>query len=294
MNIYDVLTSFLEELIRPALTDYDLGLIITWFYLTNEFRGEKIKGIFREFPTYRDFIKIKDNLEEDRVVIQQPYYNLILNKKDYNPLEILCLSDPFLYLSHFTAMSFHGLIKRIPRTLYASSPDPKKWRELANQKMMKDYGIFYQKFIKSELPRLTNPAIKRIDKYSVNTFSSVHMDSFQFLSDSAIRVSTIGRTFFDMIREPKLCGGMQKVIRIYKKFGTKYKDCILDEISLNGNKIDKVRAGFILESICGIKEKRIENWLCCVERGGSRKLDPSIEYKPKYSERWCLSVNVDI
>jgi hypothetical protein len=67
---------------------------------------------------------------------------------------------------------------------------------------------------------------------------------------------------------------------------------VLKEIDTNGSQIEKVRAGYILEELCGIKDFVIENWLQFAQRGSSRKLDPSSEFSPDYSERWCLSLNI--
>ena len=97
-----------------------------------------------------------------------------------------------------------------------------------------------------------------------------------------------------MVREPIRCGGIRHVIDVYKNHGPQYKNLIIDELDQHGNKIEKVRVGYLLEEICKLKDERIERWLSFVERGGSRKLDPAAEYRPVYSERWCLSINVDL
>ncbi len=292
LDVSKALTLSLGELNQPVVTNYYLGVILATCYQTKVFREEIINGISRKFPSQKDYKKIVANLEQHGVIKHQDAYNIILLKKGYRPLEILCSIDPFLYISHLSAMSFHGLIDRIPDAVYVSSPGQKMWRELAKQKMLNDYGDLYPNFLESQLPRLTKPVIRYIGKYKVNTFSSIHLGSFQYVSDNVLRVSTLGRTFLDMIREPMRCGGMRKVIKIYNKCGGKYKDFIIDEVNQHGNKIEKVRAGYLLEEVCGISEKIIEKWLSYVERGGSRKLDPSTEYRPNYSERWCLSINI--
>jgi len=67
---------------------------------------------------------------------------------------------------------------------------------------------------------------------------------------------------------------------------------IIDEVSQHGSKIERVRAGYILEDICKLNSDRIDGWVECAQRGGSRKLDPEGDYVPKFSEKWCLSLNV--
>jgi predicted transcriptional regulator of viral defense system len=95
-----------------------------------------------------------------------------------------------------------------------------------------------------------------------------------------------------MLRNPELCGGIQHVIDVYKEYGKQYLRFILDEIDMHGNGIEKARAGYVLETQLGTRDPRIDTWQSTVQRGGSRKLDPSAEYSSYFSERWALSLNV--
>jgi hypothetical protein len=80
-------------------------------------------------------------------------------------------------------------------------------------------------------------------------------------------------------------------MRVFKEHATAYKRLIFDELDQHGASIDKVRAGFILEEVCHIRDQRIDAWVRFASRGGSRKLDPSVDYEPTFSERWMLSIN---
>ncbi len=53
-----------------------------------------------------------------------------------------------------------------------------------------------------------------------------------------------------------------------------------------------MRAGYILDERLNIKNDRIEAWTKYAQRGGSRKLDPSSDYIPEWSEKWCISINI--
>jgi len=107
-------------------------------------------------------------------------------------------------------------------------------------------------------------------------------------------VATRGRTFLDMLRDPQLCGGLSHVLQVYKEHAPQSLRLILDEVDQHGKPIDKVRAGWILESVCHIHDPRIDAWTVFAQRGGSRKLDASAEYSPEFSERWALSINVPV
>jgi len=95
-----------------------------------------------------------------------------------------------------------------------------------------------------------------------------------------------------MLRKQELCGGINHVIDVYINYAKQYLDLIIPEISAHANKIERSRAGFILEHYCGFSDLRIAAWTKEVQRGGSRKLDASAEYMPEFSERWGISINV--
>jgi predicted transcriptional regulator of viral defense system len=159
--------------------------------------------------------------------------------------------------------------------------------------MRKDVGEdTIDEFYESSFPRLNRITINKVNKVGVVKYSSDHLGAFKTLKNRMIRISTIGRTFLDMLRRPDLCGGIFHVMDVFKDHSEKYLTLIIDEIDQHGKQIDKVRAGYILEEICGIHDERIEAWLQFVQRGGSRKLDPTEEYSSEYSERWCLSINI--
>jgi predicted transcriptional regulator of viral defense system len=127
----------------------------------------------------------------------------------------------------------------------------------------------------------------------VSLHSSIHLGAFKLVRGRTIRVSTLGRTFLDMVRDPSICGGMRHCIDVYREHGAKYKSLIIDELNQHGTQIEKSRVGYLLEEVAGIVgNTSLEEWAKHVQRGGSRKLDPSNEYEPIYSEKWCISLNV--
>jgi predicted transcriptional regulator of viral defense system len=202
----------------------------------------------------------------------------------------VCSIDPFAYISHLSAMEFHGLTDKIPRVLIYSSPDQKAWRTFAHKKMQKDFSGNKP----DTLPLLSLNKIKKFGKKNIIKFSSIHTGAYISIKNRALRVSSIGRTFLDMIRRPDLCDGIYNVIQAYEDYAEQYLDLILDEIDRNGNKIEKVRSGYIMEERCNIRNNpRIEKWKENAQRGGSRKLDPNNDYYPNFSKSWCLSINIE-
>jgi predicted transcriptional regulator of viral defense system len=214
-------------------------------------------------------------------------YNIIGQKPSVE--EISCITNPFSYISHLSAIEHHGLTNRISQTLFLSSPPDKKWNELAKQTMSRDLSEFFPDYMKSRLPRLKRIHVEKINKHTLNIHKSSYLGAFK--SHNNIRVSKIGRTFLDMIREPNLCGGIEHVLDLYQEHAEKYLRLIMEEINRNGKKTEKVRAGYILTERCNLDHPLIHEWEQCAQRGGSQKLDPSAEYSPEYSERWNLSIN---
>lgn len=283
------------KLKQPVITKYQLSVIIFKSYLSNSVR--KILKTKKK-PYSKVFDQILDELLEIGVINENknfPELSVfnILGKDDSESEEIICTIDPFSYVSHLSAMSYHGLTNRMPKMIFISSPASRKWSQFAQKLMKKDLGEDFNNYRSSKLPKLQRIRLNKINKQVINSYSSMHYGAFRSIKGKNLRISTIGRTFLDMLRRPDLCGGIHHIIEIFNDFGPQYLGLIVDEVDRHGKQIDKVRAGYILEEVCGQKNRIIEGWIKFVQRGGSRKLDPSEEYSHRYSERWCLSINID-
>ncbi len=208
------------------------------------------------------------------------------------PMEVACSVDPFAYVSHLSAMEYHGLTDRFPKILYLSTPPEREWKEQADARMDKDLKELKGGYIAAKLPTLRFQKLERIDGMRVELMRRSHRGAFKTIKSPSIRVAMVGRTFLDMLREPELCGGMQHVVDTYREYAAKYLKLIIDEVDKHGTSIEHARAGYLLETICGLSHPLIDAWASKVQRGGSRKLDPQAEYAPFFSERWALSVNV--
>lgn len=207
---------------------------------------------------------------------------------------LACAADPFCYISHLSAMEFHGLTDRMPEQLYVSAPALGPWKQFATEQMHKDLGEDYPDYIAAGLPPLQRSKPEKLLGRPVHQFTSLHPGAYRSIKDQHIRVASLGRTYLDMLRDPQLCGGISHVLQVYKEHGQQSLRLILDELDQHGKPIDKVRAGWVLESVCNLRDSRIDAWTVFAQRGGSRKLDASVEYSPEFSERWALSINVPI
>lgn len=279
-----------------VMTKYQLGVCIFHLYIKKTCQHYPLR-LQKDIPARADFNRIFAELIDSGILYPSPGFpsSSVFNILGKHPLEeeIACSVDPFTYLSHLSAMAYHGLTDRIAQTIFLSSPAPKKWRSFAKKRMGRDFHDYLGAYYGSGFPKLTRISMDKIGRRRVTRFASLHPGAFKSIKDERLRVSTIGRTFFDMIKTPDLCGGIYHVLDVFKEYAKRYLELIISEIDRHGGPIDKVRAGYVLEELCGLSHPIIESWVAYAQRGGSRKLDPDEEYRPVYSERWCLSINVD-
>ena len=208
------------------------------------------------------------------------------------PMEVACSVDPFAYVSHLSAMEYHGLTDRFPKILYLSTPPDQEWKTHAAVRMDKDLKELKDTYLAAKLPTLKFQKMERINGVRVELMRRSHRGAFKTIKTPSIRVAMVGRTFLDMLREPELCGGMQHVADTYREYAIRYLKLIVDEVDNHGTSIEQARAGYLLEKVSGLSDPLIDAWALKVQRGGSRKLDPQAEYAPFFSERWALSVNL--
>lgn len=288
----------LERFGFPVFLRYDIARVAWGLYRARRY-GDLAIDVQLNQLDYRAFARVESALLETGVINPVPgmpersVFSLLGgNISDKNSLA--CAIDPFSYISHLSAMEFHGLTDRMPEKIYVSTPASAAWTTFARERMQKDLGEDFDAYWEAGLPKLKRVVVDKIGQRPIQRFASVHLGAFRALKDSPMRVSTLGRTFLDMLREPSLCGGLNHVLRVFREHAPSYRRLIFDELDQQGTAIDKVRAGFILETVCKLQDPRIDAWVAFAARGGSRKLDATTEYAPQFSDRWCLSINASL
>lgn len=290
------LSKTIAEEDTPVLPIYRLGILVYRQYQAHS-SGSHLSGFSSATPDahlFQSFVKQLTELGILRNHVNFPNRAFrLFGRKNEPPGEVVCTIDPFCYLSHLSAMEHHGLTNRMPGKLFLSTPPLVEWKASASAKMEKDLGTELDHYLSCGLPELKWRQISRIGKVEVHTFRSKHQGAFKLVRGSTLRVATIGRTFLDMLRNPELCGGIHHVLEVYAEHAASWLKLITDEIDRHGAPIDKVRAGYLLDEKLGLSSPSISDWLQYAQRGGSRKLDASAEYRPVWSEKWCLSLNAD-
>jgi len=276
------LTRQIGQHAAPVLSAYALGIMIFRLHQSAEVEQRpaslEVQALGRQ-----QYKEMESQLLSVGVLEKIPHLRgkaySIFGRSKAPAAEFICGVDPFCYISHLSAMEF---------------PSTSEWRKLAKEQMQKDLVEYYPAYIAARFPHLVSFRMEKFGKTPIEYINSSHLGAFKNIHDRSLRVSTIGRTFLDMLRRPDLCGGMQHVIDVYKDTARKYLRLIQDEIDTHGTGIEKVRAGYILSEFCGARsEQRIQAWKeQFAQRGGSRKLDPTGEFSATFSEDWSLSLNV--
>lgn len=298
LTIPAALGQLLGERGRPTVSYYELAVTAWQLCKRTELHGIPLRSHkthldWVAFNRYHQLMLLNGVLRPIAGVSGAPVYLLIgANVTDTKVLA--CAVDPFCYISHLSAMEFHGLTDRMPEQLYLSSPAHSPWKEFAEAQMRKDLGEEYTDYLNTRLPHLQRSRPEKILGKSVHQVNSIHLGAFRHIKEQQVRVATRGRTFLDMLRDPQLCGGISHVLETFREHAQPSLRLILDEIDQHGKPIDKVRAGWILEYLCHLNDARIDAWTAFAQRGGSRKLDATAEYSSDFSERWALSINVPV
>lgn len=296
MKLEKALTLHLGSLDQSIITAYELGLIILRFYRKKRFHGEAI-SVQKAAPDQQDVSRYRDKLKGAGILdplkdFPEDKVFSIFGKTDFSAKEVVCAVDPFAYISHLSAMEYHGLTDRMPKILFFSTLPQTLWGKKAREKTQKDYEEFQELSSDSfELTKLTRIHLDKFKGTSFHRYQSKHVGSYVSVGGKKIRVSSIGRTFLDMLREPSLCGGIRHVLDVYENNAKNFKKLIIDEVERHGTSIEKARAGYIFEEYCKIIDPVIDEWAKHVSRGGSRKLDPNEAFSSEFSERWCISIN---
>lgn len=271
---------------RRVVTDYELGVLF-WRVCS----GQQVKahsGLFREVLRHLESFGLIGSRKE----FKPGTVFKLFGSPESSPLEVACVVDPFACASHLSAMEFYGLTDRFSKILYLTTPVANEWKAQAQQRVLKDLGESYDAYKAASLPLLRFQPFERVDGMRVELMRRASRGAFKVFSSPAVRVSMVGRTFLDMVREPEQCGGMQDVIDAYREHAARYLSVIVEEIERHGKSIEKARAGYLLDVVCKLKHPVIDGWKGSAQRGGSRVLDPKSEYASFYSEDWKLSVNV--
>lgn len=295
-GVFVAVRSALAAWQAPVVTDHDLGGMIVAAQAKRQ-RAATSGAETRSSTARACYQQILDTLLQYGLLMPDDDFRpgtvyRLFGRLDADPASIACAVDPFAHVSHLSALEYHGLTDRFSRMLYLTTPPEREWRVLAGERMARMRGHEQGQGWQQGMPLLRPLLGERVRDLRIEQLRRSNRGGFRSVRGSPLRVSTVGRTFLDTLREPVFCGGIQHVIDIWREHAPRNLGLILDEIEGHGKPVDKVRAGYLLEAVCGLRDPVIDAWIRYAQRGGSRKLDPLSDYAPHFSARWMLSINV--
>ncbi|MCK4713700.1 MAG: hypothetical protein KAT26_12560 [Marinosulfonomonas sp.] len=293
MKFTDGVEQALLERDLPIITYYDFFVLGHKLFTRRVWDGEPLKRMPQGWDRTRANNAIK-RMEERRALVSDSdfrsgVWRVTQSTRAGSAEEVVCIADPFAYVSHLSAMQKYSFTDRSPKALHLTTPRRDIWSNLRNERVrddLPDIDVI-------EKPILNRPGFKDIiRRRPVIVHISSHPWTPVSVSGEETRITSIGQTFADMLSEPGLCGGMRHVLDVWERAADQWVPDIIEAIDQLGSKIAKVRAGYILSEVLDLDHPAIKRWEEFAQRGGSRKLDPEGEYVPEFSERWMISLNV--
>jgi predicted transcriptional regulator of viral defense system len=266
---------------RPLIEDHDL-----WEIMVSIYKGRTVGYLRGDSPTLPTLARIKELLKSERIISRDHDYARVWRLTEVPNVqadEAVCILDEGTCISHLSAMQKFNLTDRRPRTLFLTVATKDEWREIIKGRVKLGEG-------EHQRTRRHHPPVVRSRELDI-----LHTKSFPHttqMKSSFVRTTEIGETFLNMLENPERCGGMSHVLDVYSKHASDYLGPIVRSIDKTDIKLTKVRAGYILTEMLGIRNDAAEGWVRFAQRGGSQRLDPKAPYAPKFSERWMISINV--
>nr|WP_319515782.1 hypothetical protein [uncultured Cohaesibacter sp.] len=283
------MSDLLEQRSEPVLAPYELFRLIWQMYAESE--GKKLY-LRSKVPSMEDYTRIRQNLKSAGIIDADKDYKTramrVLTVPDKPAENIACLVDPTCYVSHLSAMQRWGLTERNPKNLILTRPPTEQAIKIIKMQLGEALDDMGENpfFIK----KIRHP--KKVRRRPIKVYETKSYGQWLVNRRDKVRISTIGQTFLDMLQKPELCGGMPHVLDVFDEHAKTYAPKIIEAIDGASSDLVKSRGGYILEERLGITHPVINAWKAFVQKGGSRKLDPTKEFASTFSETWMISLNV--
>lgn len=208
--------------------------------------------------------------------------------------EILMELHPYGALSHVTALVFHGMTEELPKEIHVLLPSEHTGGLLPPGTREGDWEGLWQG-LSLVRGRTADEIMGTPIRWHALSRGTALIGTAEYQPKGyPVRVTTPERTLVDGLLHPEWCGGMGPVLAAWARTRDTLDVGHLVELVEQFNvAILKQRVGFILEQL-GITHHQVEQWPAQAKRGGSSKLFGGAPFKPDFSERWKLSINVPI
>ncbi len=194
-------------------------------------------------------------------------------------------ANPSAVFSHFTAAQYHNLTYEIPNEFHLTL--------YQNSSVRLPLGTAPEDWIDVPEPRQRTP--KSIHGVRIHWHKAKAEWDFGHtlghIQGCPIYITDVERTLLDALRFPHRCGGATEVLRVWKRgIDNLNLDTLIAYVEKFKQTLLRQRVGFILERL-GEPHPNFDEWAANSVRGSSAKLFANLEFSPKYSKRWNLSIN---
>ena len=240
----------------------------------------EVLPIMRTMERNGDLASLPDHGELYQV--STPYAQML----QLDEREILAELDPWLMVSHLSALTFRGLTVQVPQVIMVTTPrygipqippvDSRRedWEGIAAPPIVRPDSI------------LGTPVIWQV-------IPSEHYLGFEDDQPygATLRVTTTERTLIDGLQRPDLTGGIENVFRAWV-IAAPILDLnqVADIVDRLGDPVLSQRVGFVLERL-GLTHPALDRWRVAAGRAASSRLVATEASAPSFDERWNLSIN---
>ena len=133
-SIADIVKELLIDRQAPIISALDLQAMLLGIY-AGIHPGSHQSRTRKQNPSESDISRAIQRLENARVVRRDPDFKgthyQVFDVLEQSAEVVCCLVDPFIWVSHLSAMQLQGLTDRNPAALVLTRPDSQTWRQTA-------------------------------------------------------------------------------------------------------------------------------------------------------------------
>jgi predicted transcriptional regulator of viral defense system len=232
-----------------------------------------------------DYLIEKGDLKKHVIKFKQRTYPRF-SWGDVSAYKILLSIHPKSYLSHYTAMYFHGLTDQLPKTIYLNIEQKLKGKTAGGLTQERITAAFKKTTrLSTNIAAFQNYQIRLLN--GKNTENTGVVDTKDENND-IIRITDLERTLIDIAVRPEYAGGPTEVLHAYKAASDKIS---VNRLAATLKKIDYTYPyhqviGFYMEKCGAYRESQIE-----LLKKIEMKYDFYLMHKTedtKYSKEWRL------
>lgn len=175
-------------------------------------------------------------------------------------------------ISHWSAMSFHGLTEQIPRTIFVLTPDPAASRH--------------------------RPAHGQEHQIQGHTYVFVQVKPERFFGtqtvwfgEARVEITDLERTLIDGLTRPAYCGGFGEVAEIFQETIDRIDVKKIIDYALKLDTATVRRLGWVMQQ-SGIELTDLEPLRSAIGGQGYRLLDPTGQHKGPCNNIWRIQENL--